>query len=308
MKAKNQRLSVWLLGISLLLTAWCFPVRADNKVKQLEARLARQLAAITDSLDGVLGLAVKDLATGQTIFINENEVFPQASSIKIAILMEVLKQAEENRLRLDDFIELKSENKAGGGPILFYLGNSSLRLSVHDLCVLMVVLSDNTATNLLIDLVGMEAVNRRLQSLGLNQTRLRRKMMDLKAAEEGRENISTPQEMLSLLEKIWQGKVLGADKRQLFFDFLSLPKESPLQQAVPEGVIVADKPGELEAVRCDSGLVFLRKHPYIICVMTTYLSPMEDGNSVIRKVGRLVYDHFDRLERSSEYGRIISER
>lgn len=132
--------------------------------------------------------------------------------------------------------------------------------------------------------------------------------MDLKAAEEGRENISTPREMLSLLEKIWQGKVLGAEQRQLFFDFLSLPKESPLQQAVPDGVTVADKPGELEAVRCDSGLVFLRKRPYIICVMTTYLGPREDGNAIIRKIGRLVYEHFDRLERSSEYGRIISER
>ncbi|MGQ9802144.1 MAG: serine hydrolase [Candidatus Saccharicenans sp.] len=308
MKAKNQSLLPGLLAIFLLLTGLWFPARADNKVKQLEARLTRQLATINDSLDGLLGLAIKDLSTGQTIFINENEIFPQASSIKIAILMEVLKQAEEGRLRLDDFIDLKSESKVGGGPILFYLGNPSLRISVHDLCVLMVVLSDNTATNLLIDLVGMEAVNRRLQSLGLKQTRLRRKMMDLKAAEEGRENISTPREMLSLLEKIWQGKVLGAEQRQLFFDFLSLPKESPLQQAVPEGVTVADKPGELEAVRCDSGLVFLRKRPYIICVMTTYLGSAEDGNAIIRKIGRLVYDHFDRLDRSSEYGRIISEK
>lgn len=308
MKTKKQSLLPGLLAVSLLLTGLWFSARADNKVNQLEARLTRQLATIKDSLDGLLGLAIKDLSTGQTIFINENEIFPQASSIKIAILMEVLKQAEEGRLRLDDFIDLKSESKVGGGPILFYLGNPSLRISVHDLCVLMVVLSDNTATNLLIDLVGMEAVNRRLQSLGLNQTRLRRKMMDLKAAEEGRENISTPREMLSLLEKIWQGKVLGAEQRQLFFDFLSLPKESPLQQAVPEGVTVADKPGELEAVRCDSGLVFLRKRPYIICVMTTYLGPAEDGNAVIRKVGRLVYNHFDRLDRSSEYGRIISEK
>lgn len=308
MKVKNQKFLARLLGISLLLAGLRLPARADTKVNQLEARLTGQLTAIKDSLDGILGLAIKDLVTGKTIFINENEIFPQASSIKIAILMEVLKQAEENRLQLDDFLELKPESKVGGGPILNFLGNPSLRLSVHDLCVLMIVLSDNTATNLLIDLVGMEAVNRRLRILGLSQTRLRRKMMDLKAAGEGRENISTPREMLSLLEKIWQGKVLGVEQRQLFFDFLSLPKDSPLQQAVPEGITVADKPGELEAVRCDSGLVFLKKRPYLICVMTTYLGPREDGNAAIRKIGRLVYDHFDRLERSSEYGRIISER
>ncbi|MCR4410719.1 MAG: class A beta-lactamase-related serine hydrolase [Candidatus Saccharicenans sp.] len=306
MTSSRQKILVGL-AISLVVLT-CIHLQAEDKVAQLEKRLRGQLAAIGESLDGVLGLAVRDLSSGQSYFLNENEVFPQASSIKIAILLEVLKQAEENRLKLEEFIDLKPESKVGGGPILNYLGYPALKISIRDLCVLMVVLSDNTATNLLIDRVGMEAVNTRLTSLGLKQTRLRRKMMDLKAAEEGRENISTPREMLTLLERVWQGKVLGTEHRQIFFDLLSLPKDSPLQQAVPEGVTVADKPGELEAVRCDSGLVFLKKRPYIICVMTTYLAPSEDGNAVIRKIGRLVYNHFDRLERSSEYGRIISER
>ncbi len=299
---------------TLILLSLCWLVlgnlhlRGEDKVSQLDNRLLIQLTAVRDSLDGVLGLAVKDLTTGRTFSLNENEIFPQASSIKIAILLEVLKQAEENRRRLDEFVDLKPESKVGGGPILNYLGHPSLKISIQDLCVLMVVLSDNTATNLLIDRVGMEAVNNRLASLGLKQTRLRRKMMDLRAAEEGRENISTPGEMMTLLERVWRGKVLGAEYRQLFFDLLALPKDSPLQQAVPEGVTVADKPGELEAVRCDSGVVFLKKRPYIICLMTTFLAPSEDGNAVLRKIGRLVYNHFDRLERSSEYGRIISER
>ena len=305
---KSRRLIFWsALAFGCLVLAG-FNLQAADKVSQLENRLRDQLTDIQKSLDGVLGLAVKDLASGQTFFLNENEIFPQASSIKIAILLEVLKQAEEDRLQLDEFVDLKPDSKVGGGPILNYLGYPSLKISIRDLCVLMVVLSDNTATNLLIDRVGLEAVNNRLTSLGLRQTRLRRKMMDLKAAGEGRENISTPREMLTLLEKIYRGKVLGTDCRQLFFDWLSLPKDSPLQQAVPEGVTVADKPGELEAVRCDSGLVFLKKKPYIICLMTAYLAPSEDGNAVLRKIGRLVYNHFDRLERSSEYGRIVSER
>jgi len=282
--------------------------RAETKVDLLEKNLTSQLKAISDSINGVLGLAVKDLKTGRTFFLNEKEIFPQASSIKIAILLEVLKQAEEGKLRLDEFIELTPEIKVGGGPILVFLGNPSLKVSVKDLCVLMVVLSDNTATNILIERIGMKAVNERLSSLGLTQTSLKRKMMDLKAAEEGRENISTPLEMMALLEKVWKGSVLSSSWRQEFFQTLSLPKDSPLQQAVREGVAVADKPGELEAVRCDSGLVFLKKHPYIICVMTTYLSPEVDGNSTIRKIGRLVFNHFDRLERSSEHGRIISEK
>jgi len=274
----------------------------------LENKLKGQLQTISENTDGIIGLAVKDLNAGQTFFWNEKEIFPQASSIKIAILLEVLKQAEEGRLKLEEFIDLKAEEKVGGGPILFYLGNPSLKISIRDLCLLMVILSDNTATNLLIDKVGMKAVNDRLSSFGLKQTKLNRKMMDLKAAFEGRENISTPLEMMTLLEKIWKENILGEAYKKEFFSILAIPKDSPLQQAVPEGVAVADKPGELEAVRCDSGVVMLKKHPYVICVMTTYLSPQTDGNAIIRRIGRLFFQHFDRLERSSAYGRIISEK
>ncbi|MBC7360879.1 MAG: serine hydrolase [Candidatus Aminicenantes bacterium] len=308
MREQSSKLLFWPIFLIAILFLFNLPGRADNKISLLENQLTAQLRSISDSLDGILGIAIKDLSTGKTFFLNENEVFPQASSIKITILLEVLKQAEEGRLKLDEFINLTPEVKVGGGPILAFLGNPSLRISIKDLCILMVVLSDNTATNILIDRVGMKAVNDRLISLGLTQTKLRRKMMDLKAAEEGRENISTPLEMMTLLEKVWKGSVLLPASRQEFFNILALPKDSPLQQAVPEGIVVADKPGELEAVRCDSGVVFLKKHPYLICVMTTYLSPEADGNAVIRKIGRLVFNHFDRLERSSEYGRIISEK
>lgn len=308
MREQSSKLLFWPIFLIAILFLFNLPGRADNKISLLEKQLTTQLRSISDSLDGILGVAIKDLSSGKTFFLNENEVFPQASSIKITILLEVLKQVEEGRLKLDEFINLTPEVKVGGGPILAFLGNPSLRISIKDLCILMVVLSDNTATNILIDRVGMKAVNERLISLGLTQTKLRRKMMDLKAAEEGRENISTPLEMMTLLEKVWKGSVLSPASRQEFFNILALPKDSPLQQAVPEGIVVADKPGELEAVRCDSGVVFLKKHPYLICVMTTYLSPEADGNAVIRKIGRLVFNHFDRLERSSEYGRIISEK
>jgi beta-lactamase class A len=298
----------FLILLTIFLLGSTFAQASDNKITILQKELASEIRAISDSVDGLVGVAIKDLSTGYTYYLNENEVFPTASSIKITILLEVLKQAEEGKLKLDEFIDLRPEVKVGGGPILAFLGNPSLRLSIKDLCILMVVLSDNTATNILIDRVGLEAVNRRLTSLGLTQTRLRRKMMDLKAAEEGRENISTPLEMTSLLEKIWKGNVLSPALRQEYFNILALPKNSPLQQSVPEGIAVADKPGELEAVRCDLGLVFLKKHPYLIGVMTTYLSAEIDGNEVIKRIGKLAFKHFDRLERSSEYGRIISEK
>jgi beta-lactamase class A len=274
----------------------------------LDAKFQASVREVEAGLDGILGLALKDLKTGKTFLINEREVFPQASSIKIAILLEAFKQAEEGRLQLDEFIALEESRKVAGSGVLYYLGRPSLRLSVHDTAVLMVVLSDNTATNLLIDKVGMEAVNKRLDVLGLSKTRLRRKMMDLKAAAEGRENVSTPLEMMTLLEKLWKGDVLKEPYRKDLLEILTIPKDSPLRAGVPEGIAVAEKPGELEAVRCDSGIVQLTGRPYVICVMTTYLKHDADGNPAITKISRLVYEHFLRLERSSEIGRIVSDK
>lgn len=296
-------------GILMFMALTALPSPAQSRFPALlDAKFQAAVRDAEAGLDGVLGLALKDLKTGKTFLINEREVFPQASSIKIAILLEAFKQAEEGRLKLDEFIALEESRKVAGSGVLFYLGRPSLSLSVRDTAVLMVVLSDNTATNLLIDRVGMDAVNKRMDVLGLPKTRLRRKMMDLKAAGEGRENVSTPLEMMTLLEKLWKGDILKEPYRKDFLEILAIPKDSPLRSGVPEGVDVAEKPGELEAVRCDSGIVMLPGRPYIFCVMTTYLKRDTDGNPVIAKISRLAYEHFSRLERSSEIGRVVSEK
>jgi beta-lactamase class A len=296
-------------GILILAALTALPAPAQSRFPAvLDAKFQAAVREVEAGLDGILGLALKDLKTGKTFLINEREVFPQASSIKIAILLEVFKQAEEGRLKLDEFIALEESGKVAGSGVLFYLGRPSLRLSVRDTAVLMIVLSDNTATNLLIAKVGMDAVNKRLDGLGLAKTRLQRKMMDLKAAAEGRENVSTPLEMLTLLEKVWKGDILKEPFRKDFLDILAIPKDSPLRSGVPEGIDVAEKPGELEGVRCDSGVVMLPGRPYILCVMTTYLKLDGDGNPAIAGISRLAYEHFSRLERSSEIGRVVSDK
>lgn len=299
----------------LLLLAWAagaaWPVQAQTRFEAvLEAKFKAAIGEVETGLDGVLGLAFKDLKTGRTLFLHERETFPQASSIKIAVLYEVFKQAEEGRLSLDELIPLEDGRKVGGSGVLVHLGRPRLSLSVRDLAVLMIVLSDNTATNLLIDKAGMDAVNTRLDGLGLRKTRLRRRMMDLQAAAEGRENVSTPYEMMTLLERIWKGGALAEPYRQGLLDVLALPKDlpGPLRDGVPEDVAVAEKPGELEAVRCDSGLVLLPGRPYVLSVMTTYLKRDADGNPAIARISRIVYEHVARLARSSEIGRIVSDK
>jgi beta-lactamase class A len=308
MNAHRATIVALLIGLA----AWTVGPAAGQARFQavLEAKLGAAIQEVESGLDGVLGIAFKDLQTGRTLFLNERETFPQASSIKIAVLYEVYKQAEEGRLDLDAFLTLEEGRKVGGSGVLFRLGRPRLSLSVRDLAVLMIVLSDNTATNLLIDKVGMESVNKRLDGLGLRKTRLRRRMMDLQAAAEGRENVSTPFEMMTLLERIWKGGLLAEPTRKEMLDVLAIPKDlpGPLRAGVPEEIAVAEKPGELEAVRCDSGLILLPGRPYVLSVMTTYLKRDADGNPAIAEISRIVYEHVARLARSSEIGRVVSDK
>jgi beta-lactamase class A len=158
----------------------------------------------------------------------------------------------------------------------------------------------------LIDRVGMQNVNAMLDSLNLIHTRLRRKMMDLQAAKEGRENISTPREMMQLLDAIYHGKVLNKESTADFFKMLSTNKASWIPRDLPADLKAANKPGSLEAVRNDSGIVFVEGHPYVICVMTSFLRNERDGEDAISKISLSAWRMFDRLSRATEYGRVVS--
>ncbi|HEX3586432.1 MAG TPA: serine hydrolase [Candidatus Angelobacter sp.] len=289
--------------------AQCCPEKpAAEKQQALWQKLQEEIRGVDKGLDGVMGLAVKDLTSGETFFIHGDEIMPQASSIKIAVLANLYLQAQQGKLKLTEEYVVRQEDLVSGSDILLGLTPGVTRLTLRDLATMMVAVSDNSATNVLIQKVGMADVNAMLDSLGLHATRLRRQMMDLKAAGEGRENVSTPREMMTLLETIYRGKLLNKEMTADFIKMLSTHKESSLLQGLPDDVAAASKPGELEAVRNDSGIVLLKDRPYILCVMTTYLKDEKDGAAAIRKISALAYSYFDRVARASEYGRVVSPK
>lgn len=290
-------------------SAQCCPEKpAAEKRQALWQKLQDELRGVDQHLDGVMGLAVKDLTSGETFFIHGDEIMPQASSIKIAVLANLYLQAQQGKLKLTDEYVVRKEDLVDGSDIMLGLTPNVTRLTLRDLATMMVAVSDNSATNVLIGRVGMENVNAMLDSLGLHATRLRRQMMDLKAASEGRENVSTPREMMTLLETIYRGKLLNKEMTVDFIKMLSTHKESSLLQGLPDDAKAANKPGELEAVRNDSGIVLVKERPYILCVMTAYLKDEKDGSAAIRKIAALTYSYFDRVGRASEYGRVVSPK
>ena len=292
--------------ISFFLLVAIASAQTPSKPDLLWQKLESGINDADRSLDGVLGVAILDLNTGKKFLLHADEVFPQASSIKIAVLAELYRQAQDGKLKLTDLYTVQASDLVADSDIMNGLTPGVTRITLRDLATMMIAVSDNSATNVLIDRVGMENVNARMDSLGLAHTRLRRKMMDLKAAGEGRENVSTPAEMMALLENLYRGKVLNQQMTTDFFKMLSTHKDSFIPRDLPEGLKIANKPGELEGVRNDSGIVFVENRPYVICVMTTYLRHERDGEQAISRISAAAYSLFDRLARASEYGRVIS--
>ena len=278
----------------------------QDKEQVLWEKLEATINGVDRNLEGVLGVAILDLTTGQKYFLHADEVLPTASSIKIAILAELYRQAQQGKIKLGDLYTLQSSDLAGGSGIAGALTPGVTRLTIRDVAALMISVSDNSATNIIIDRIGIENVNALLDSLSLTQTRLRRKMMDVKAAGEGRENIATPREMVTLLESLYRGRVLNKPMTEDFFTLLSVHKESYIPRELPEDLRIANKPGELEGVRNDSGIVFTGSRPFAISVMTTYLRREKDGGDAIVRIATAAYQMFDRLSRSSQYGRVVS--
>jgi beta-lactamase class A len=277
-----------------------------EKQQVLWQKLENSIAEVDRGLDGVMGVAILDLTDGHKFLLHGNEVFPQASSIKICLLAELYRQAQQGRLKLTDIYTVSAADLVPDSYIMGGLTPGITRITLRDLATMMVAVSDNSATNILIDRVGMDNVNALMDSLRLSHTRLRRKMMDLKAAAEGRENVSTPAEMMALLEAIYRGKVLNQEMTADFFHVLSTPKDSWIPRLLPDGLKIANKPGSLEGVRNDSGVIFVDQRPYILCVMTTYLRRERDGEEAIGSISFAAWRMFDRLARASEYGRVIS--
>jgi len=305
-----KRLALLFLGLMAasafrLLAEAPAPLRKPKPMPQpwVWSRLGEDLTRMAGEVDGRVGVFIQDLATGETFSLRGDESFPTASTIKLALLLELYRRKEG--VKPTDEYFLKAGDRVEGSAILGQMAVGT-RLTLRDLALFTVAVSDNTAANALIDRLGMDRVNATLEGLGLHGTRLRRKMMDGKAALEGRENIATPRELAGLLRLIHEGPALTPAARADLMGLLETPKDGYLTRLLPEDLPVASKPGSLSGVRNDVGLVLLKDRPFVIAVMTSHLRDERQGEAVIARIALRAAQALDVAGSASPEGRLLS--
>jgi len=270
---------------------------------ELLGRLRATIERAAAGLDGVAGVYVEDLATGESIGLNADRSFAQASAIKLPILWELLARADEGTIELDR--HARRPAAAGMGGIVENL-SPAVELSARDLAVLMIVHSDNGATNELIDRIGMDRVTARMASLGLPGTKLRRKMLDLEGARSGRENVSTPKGMAALAKRVHDGSGLSPASAAELRRLLGIWSSDAFRNGIGEGgAAVFEKPGELPGVRTTVALVELPKRAYVAAISTAALGDDIEGDAFVTRLSREIFTTFDRMARLNEAGRLV---
>ncbi len=285
-------------ALSLVRNAGAQAAHRDILARQFETTLER----IAGETNGVVGIAAIDLVSGTTYGVNDTLVFPQGSAIKIAILVELYRRIDSGALDPATRVAITRNDQVGGSGIIQSFGDGQSAISLHDLAVLMITLSDNTATNILIDKLGMAAVNATMESLGVPSIKVQRKMIQPRESAAGRENIATPRDAARLMQRIDRCDIgMSRQRCAELRGILEISKGGPFPASVPGNVRVAWKPGGVEGVETAWGLFALPGRPYALTVMVNYTDSPESSRA-IRAVADAAYAYFRRLARSSPHG------
>ncbi len=257
-----------------------------------------------------MGIAARNLTTGEEFLLDHEQEFPTASTIKTAILYEVFRQAEEGTIRLDDRVELKTSDLVEGSGVLRDIA-PGLQPTVHDLAMLMIIVSDNTATNMLIDLVGgTEPVNASMRAIGLEQTTLYRKInFSVKVSDPQWLAVSTPFDLMRLAAMIGRGEAVSKEasagmlaimKRQHYTNqfprFLGANAYGP-ELGEEQHFWTANKTGGVTGVRADMGVVAFADQMIAYGVMTDGsadggFTAENEGEIANGRVGRVLMEHW----------------
>jgi beta-lactamase class A len=274
------------------------PLRAQLSAPPF-ARLQYTVRRLAAHLPGVAAVDVLDLGSGASAGFNPNESMPAASTIKIPVMVEVFEQLEEGRFSLDRRVTLLERDKDWGSGDLCDAPDGTT-YPVFELLDKMIDISDNTAANMLIRLVGRRRINRTMRELGLRHTYL---TDDVRTAGWAirRELRTSPADLVRLLALMARRELVDEWSSNEMISILSGDQyNSMLPEPLPADVLVAHKTGSLFDTLNDAGIVYAQDAPYVIAVMTTELSSEDAGMEFIHAVSSLAYRTEARLGRWRE--------
>lgn len=274
----------------LLLLSMISTVSAQRLNDSLTAYL-RRLSPATRPVSARVSMAVQLLSDSSVLFEHRaDERVPSASVIKLPIMLEAMEQVKAGTLDPTEIHILIDAEKTGGDGVLKTYSHRS-RIAYLDLLRLMMIHSDNTATNIFISELGMDAINRRMRTIGLTKSQLNRVMMDTLAARQGRENYVTAREMNGLLEKIYRNQVATPALSAQMLDILKQNQDTAtIPGLLPKGTVVAHKTGVLPYVRGDAGIVYTTK-PFLLSVFVEGV-PTPEAERIIGEIALICYTYF----------------
>ncbi len=267
-------------------------------------RLARRLTPLIEAHKGKVGVMIKHLPSGETFAYREREEMPTASLIKFPLLMAATKAIEEGKVTLDKPITLTKEDMAPGSGILTTHFSPGLTLSLRDAMRLMIAYSDNTATNLVIDAVGLEATSKLMEELDCPATRLHAKVFRRetsiapeRSAKFGLGSTSAA-DMVKLLEMLHKKEFQSAERCDQILEHLyACEAKNTIRRRLPPGTRVAHKTGAVNETRTDAGIIDTPAGAIAFCVLTTENADTSWGDTnagevLISEIGQVVYRHY----------------
>ncbi len=269
------------------------------------ADLESRIAPLAKDHKGKVAVAVKHLKTGEEFYLNADEAMPTASLIKLPIMVETYWQVEEKKLKLDTKLTLTKDDKVQGSGILTPNFSDGATFPLKDAVRLMIVFSDNTATNMVLDQIGLPATNARMEKLGFKNTKINAKVfkpetrIDQEFGKKYGLGSTTAKEMVQLLELMDAGKVVSPEAcKEMLGHLKACDDKEKIVRFLPTGTVVAHKTGSVNASKTDAGIIYTKSGPVALCVLT-------DGNTdqrwvidnaaqvLIGKIAREVYEHFE---------------
>ncbi|CAN5891220.1 hypothetical protein BH23GEM9_BH23GEM9_01850 [soil metagenome] len=268
------------------------------------ARLRSRLDELASGHEGVVGVSVRNLSTGEAVSLRGGETFPSASLIKVAVLVALLEEVERGRIRLDERSALVSRDRVGGSGILKHM-DSGLAPTVEDLAWLMITISDNTATNLVLDKLDVRTVWTKMEALGLPHSKIHSKTfrretsIALDSSVVYGLGVTTPDETVQLFTLLHEGRAVSPALDSLAIRMLLANQdEAMITRWLPSGTRVAHKSGAVDRARNDCGIMFTPAAPIALCVMSrdnadTSYAPDSAAYLLVARIAREVFRHYN---------------